>query len=90
MTEYRRLMMPAFTPDAVEKETAPAREMAARIDRQLLSQWRMRVHHGFRHQMPMLIFLNMCDLPLGDFDRLLHNANDNSRGDASNARARLE
>ncbi|MFZ1989402.1 MAG: cytochrome P450 [Alphaproteobacteria bacterium] len=82
-TEYRRLMMPAFTPDSVEKFTAPARMMAAEIIDEFYADGECEFIMAFGVKLPMLIFLNMSDLPLADFNRLLQNANDNSRGDAA-------
>jgi cytochrome P450 len=80
--EYRKLMMPAFTPEAVARYMAPARALAVELIDGFYDAGECEFIAAYGMQMPMLIFLQMCNLPLQDRERLLYNANMNSRGSA--------
>lgn len=69
---YRRLVMPAFTPPKVAGLSTHARALAIELIEGLLPLGRCEFMADFAQQLPIIIFMKMCDLPLQDREQLLH------------------
>jgi len=68
---YRRLISPAFFPKAVANWSEQARGLAVSIIEKLRPFGECEFVGDFAQQLPIIIFLRMCDLPLEDREMLL-------------------
>ncbi len=68
---YRRLLLPAFTPPAVAAWSQQARELAVSLIDGFHARGECEFIGEFAQQLPIIIFLRMCDLPLEDRDMLV-------------------
>jgi len=60
----RRMLIPAFTPKAVSVWSNEARRLSIELIDGFAADGRCEFIHDFAQQLPMIIFLNMIDLPL--------------------------
>lgn len=63
---YRRLIQPAFMPKAIATLEARAREVAIAQIEKLAPQGRCEFVNDFARVLPIVVFLEMVDLPLSD------------------------
>lgn len=65
------LIAPAFLPKAVGEWSGKARELAISLLDDLYPKGECEFVNDFAMQLPIIIFLKMCDLPLDDREQLL-------------------
>lgn len=69
--KYRRLLMPAFTPAAVAAWSDQARALAVSLIESFYAKGECEFIADFAQQLPIIIFLRICGLPLEDREMLL-------------------
>lgn len=68
---YRKLIAPAFTPKAIAQWTDLARTLAIELIDGFYARGECEFMSEFAFQLPIIIFMKMCDLPLEDRPQLL-------------------
>lgn len=86
---YRALINPAFTPSAVAANAAVARRLARSLIADIRPKGECDFVHDFAHVMPVLVFLDMMQLPIGDRERFSTWATDYVSGKDAHSRERL-
>jgi cytochrome P450 len=67
---YRKLMQPAFVPRAVDRLEAGVRQTAVRLIEGLVPAGGCEFISEFATRLPITVFMEMMDLPIGDMERL--------------------
>jgi cytochrome P450 len=83
----RKVLLPAFTPNAVKRWSAEARVLAIELIEGLCGQGRCEFIADFAQQLPIIIFLRMMDLPMADRIPLLAAINATLRPTSDEGRA---
>jgi cytochrome P450 len=68
---YRRIIMPAFLPEALDAMEPAVRALAGELVEQLAPRGRCEFIDDFARKLPIVTFLKMVDLPLDDREMLL-------------------
>jgi len=84
---YRKLLLPAFTPNAVKRWSGEARVLAIDLIEGFRGQGRCEFIADFAQQLPIIIFLRMLGLPLSDREALLEAVNATLRPTSEERRA---
>lgn len=72
---YRAVLTPAFTPKTVAGWSERARTLAISLIDGIRARGSCEFVADFSQQLPIIVFLNMCNLPLDDREKLLAWAN---------------
>ena len=83
---FRRLLLPAFAPSAIASWTQAARELAVELIEDLKTRGECEFIGDFAQQLPIIIFLRMCDLPLENRAQLVEWVNASLRPSSPEAR----
>lgn len=69
--DYRRIISPAFAPAVISKLEASARELAIDLIEGFRSRGGCEFVSEFARQLPVVVFLRMIDLPLGNREKFI-------------------
>ncbi len=71
-TEFRKLLQPAFTPQAIKRWAEEARVLAVELTEEIAPKGRCEFVADFAKHVPMIIILRMLDLPLEHRETLIY------------------